>query len=88
VRRDQVSELATVEERAEALSYAATLLGAPEELERVLEMYGEVTPEDVSQAAARWLSEDRGATLVVIPSGNPPRDEDEADDVDGEEVEG
>ena len=90
VRRDQVSELATVEERAEALSYAATVLGAPEELERVLEMYGEVTAEEVSRAAAKWLGEERGATLVVIPSGNPPRDEDDFEDGDddGEEVEG
>jgi zinc protease len=89
VRRDQVGELATVEERAEALSYAATVLGAPEELERVLELYGEVTPDDVSRAAARWLGEERGATLVVVPSGNPPKDEQEMDDEDdGEEVEG
>lgn len=85
VRRDQVGELATVEERAEALSYAATILGEPQALERVLEMYGQVTAEDVSRAAAEWLGQERGATLVVIPSGKTPKDE---ADEDGEEVEG
>jgi len=89
VRRDQVGELATVEERAEALSYAATVLGEPEELERVLEMYGEVTADDVARAAAMWLDAERGATLVIVPSGNPPKDEDDGDvHDDGGEVEG
>jgi zinc protease len=69
-RRDQVGEMATVEERADALAYAATVLGDPEALDRVLAMYGEVTAEDVSRAAAAWLREDRGATLVVVPGGD------------------
>lgn len=82
VRRDHVSELAMVEERAEALAYAATVLEGPEALERMMELYGEVTADDVAQAAARWLGADRGATLVVVPSGNPPKDEDGGDDED------
>ena len=86
VRRDQVGELATVEERAEALSYAATVIGEPEALERVMEMYGEVTAEDVSRAAAQWLAAERGATLVIVPSGNPPKDED--DDYEEGEAQG
>jgi zinc protease len=74
-RRDQVSELATVEERAEALAYAATALGGPEALERVMDLYAEVTAEEVRRAAEEWLGAHRGATLVVVP-----RDEDEGGD--------
>ena len=66
-RRDQVSELATVEERAEALAYAATVLGDPAALEEVLDLYAEVTPGGVRRAAAEWLGAHRGATLVVVP---------------------
>jgi zinc protease len=66
-RRDHVSELATVEERAEALAYAATVLGDPAALEEVLDLYAEVTPGDVRRAAGEWLGAHRGATLVVVP---------------------
>jgi zinc protease len=85
VRRDQVGELATVEERAESLAYATTVLGDPEALERVLEMYGEVTPEDVRRAAATWLGAERGATLVVVPAPGSAAAEEE-DDGEDEEV--
>jgi len=67
VRRDQVSELAMVEERAEALAYAATVLGEPEALERVMDLYPAVTPEEVRRAAEEWLGAHRAATLVVVP---------------------
>ncbi|HEX8245097.1 MAG TPA: pitrilysin family protein [Longimicrobium sp.] len=82
VRRDQVGELATVEERAESLAYATTVLGEPEALERVMELYGEVTPDDVRRAAAEWLDAERGATLVVIPDPDAQEEGDE----DGEEA--
>ena len=52
-RRDQVAGLGHVEERAEELAYAATVLGSPEALERVLAGYARVTPEAVREAAAR-----------------------------------
>ncbi|HEV2129476.1 MAG TPA: pitrilysin family protein, partial [Longimicrobiaceae bacterium] len=39
VRRDQVEGLANVEDRAEALAYAATVLGEAEALERVMDGY-------------------------------------------------
>jgi zinc protease len=67
VRRDQVSELAMVEERAEALAYAATVLGEPEALERVMDLYAAVTVEEVRRAAEEWLGAHRSATLVVVP---------------------
>ncbi|MBV9109149.1 MAG: hypothetical protein JO306_07070, partial [Gemmatimonadetes bacterium] len=85
VRRDQVGELATVEERAESLAYATTVLGDPEALERVLEMYGEVTPEDVRRAAATWLGAERCATLVVVPAPGSADDEYEDDEEVGDE---
>ena len=85
VRRDHVSELAMVEERAEALAYAATVLGEPQELERMMELYGGVTADDVAGAAATWLGAGRGATLVVVPSGNPPEDAGDGDDGDYED---
>jgi zinc protease len=67
VRRDQVSELAMVEERAEALAFAATALGEPEALERVMDLYASITPEEVRRAAEEWLGAHRGATLAVVP---------------------
>ena len=74
-RRDQVGELATVEERAEALAYAATVLGEADALDRVMDLYAEVTPEDVARAAAEWLVVERGASLVVVPrAGSEVRD--------------
>jgi zinc protease len=80
-RRDQLAELATVEERAESLAYAATVLGEPEALERVMELYAEVTPEDVGRAAAEWLGAGRGATLAVVPApGAAAELEEEGDD--------
>jgi len=89
VRRDQVGELATVEERAESLAYAATVLGEPEALERVFELYGEVTADEVRRAAAAWLDAERGATLAVVPRpGSAAADEGEEDGDDEDLDEG
>ena len=62
--------MATVEERADALAYAATVLGEAEAVERIFAAYGEVTPEEVRRAAATWLTEERAATLVVVPGAD------------------
>jgi predicted Zn-dependent peptidase len=87
VRRDQVGELATVEERAESLAYAATVLGEPEALERVFELYGEITAEEVRRAAAEWLDAERGATLAVVPKpGSAAEDDEDGDEDDDEEA--
>ena len=67
-RRDQVSSLANVEDRAEELAYAAPLLGDAAELERVLAAYGEVTAADVQRVAAEYLTPARAATLHVLPA--------------------
>lgn len=76
VRRDQVSALATVEERAEALAHTTTLLGSPEALERVMNGYLEVTPDDVHRVAREYLSADTAATVVVVPSGEEGGEDD------------
>jgi zinc protease len=68
VRRDQVAELANVEERAEALAYAATVLGSPERLEEVMEAYARVTPDEVARVCAEYLRPERAATVVVVPA--------------------
>lgn len=73
VRRDQVADFASIEARAEALAYAATVLGAADELESVMQRYVEVTPDDVVRVARDYLAPDRQATVVVIPAMEPTR---------------
>jgi zinc protease len=70
VRRDQVAEMATLEERADSLAYAATVLGTPERLDEVMDHYAGITPGDVVRAAREWLGADRAATLFVVPSAS------------------
>ncbi len=74
VRRDQVAEMGTVEGRAEALAYAATVLGGAEKVEEVMEAYARVTPEDVARVAADHLRPDTGAAVVVVPAAGEVRD--------------
>ncbi|MBW3571113.1 MAG: insulinase family protein [Gemmatimonadetes bacterium] len=81
VRRDQVGEMATVEERADALAYAATVLGDAQALDRVLDAYARVTVDDLRRVAGEYLCAERCATLVVLP-----KEQDEHEDDDGEEV--
>jgi zinc protease len=68
-RRDQVAGLTNVEERAEELAYAATVLGSAEALEEVMQGYATITPEEVREVAERYLL-DRSATLTVVPSAD------------------
>lgn len=67
IRRDQLSSLATVEDRAEALAHAATVLGDAEALNRVIAQYIEVTVDDVVRVAEEYLQQPGGAALVVVP---------------------
>jgi predicted Zn-dependent peptidase len=66
-RRDHLAALANVEERAEELAYATTVLGSPEALEGVLDRYAEVGPEQVQAAARSHLAGHAGASVVVVP---------------------
>lgn len=72
-RRDQLSSLAHVEERAEELAYAATVLGGADALEQVLSTYGRVTSDEVREAAARHLGAEQGAVVTVLPKGRAAR---------------
>jgi zinc protease len=74
IRRDQLSALGNVEERAEALAYAATVLGEADGLNRVMDTYLEITVDDLVRAASEYLQEQSAATLLVIPSGEPALD--------------
>jgi zinc protease len=78
VRRDHVSQLATVEERADALAYAATVLGDADALNRVFDAYARLTVDDLRRVAAEYLTPERAATLVVLPK---PGSEDEEEEV-------
>jgi zinc protease len=66
-RRDHLSSLATVEERAEELAYTSTVLSDPSRLEAVLNAYARVEPEDVRRVAQEHLRADRRAVVVVVP---------------------
>jgi zinc protease len=81
-RRDHASEMATVEERADALAYAATVLGDPDGLNRVMDAYEQVTPEDVRRVAGAYLAAERGVTLVVVPGEAAEGEEDEEEVAD------
>jgi zinc protease len=79
VRRDHVGQLATMEERADALAYAATVLGEADALNRVLDAYARLTTDDLRRVAGEYLSAERCATLIVLPK-------EDAEDEDDEEV--
>jgi zinc protease len=76
IRRDQVCALATLEDRAEALAHAATVLGDADRLNEVMDGYLIVTPDEVREAAAAYLGRAGGARLTVVPSGEVADDED------------
>ena len=65
-RRDQLRSIDSVEDRAEELAYATTVLGDPHRLPALLNSYGEVTPDDIRNAAASLRPEQR-ASVVVVP---------------------
>lgn len=74
IRRDQIAALATVEERAEALAHADTVLGEAAALNRVMDGYLDVDREAVAEAARRLLA-GGGASLWVVPNGEVADDE-------------
>jgi zinc protease len=66
-RRDHVGGIATMEQRADELAYATTVLGDPAELERVLGAYATVTPEEIRSTAETILSPDARVRLSIVP---------------------
>ncbi len=74
-RRDQLHSLATVEDRADEIAYAMTVLGSPGRLEEILGWYSEITPEEVRRVVVDHLDPTSRATVVVVP-GEEGRDDD------------
>ena len=68
-RRDHLGALSNVEERAEELAYATTILGRPDALDELLETYPTVTADEIRGCAARYVSDQPAARLSVVPSG-------------------
>jgi zinc protease len=67
VRRDQLSGTATIEDRADDLAYAATVLGSAAEMERVMNEYAAITADDVQRVAREHLTAVSGVLLTVVP---------------------
>jgi zinc protease len=67
IRRDQLAGLANVEDRAEALAHAATLLGDAEALNSVMDAYLRVSVDDVVRVAEEYLVAAGGAPPVLLP---------------------
>lgn len=66
-RKDHLSALATIEERADELAYATTILGDPGRLEEILNLYAEVTPEEILSVAQDYLTPERRSVVSVVP---------------------
>jgi zinc protease len=66
-RKDHLQGLATVEDRADEMAYATTILGSAAQLEEQLNKYSLVSTSDAQRAAAKYLRPDRRATVVVVP---------------------
>ncbi|CAN5770740.1 hypothetical protein BH23GEM6_BH23GEM6_06680 [soil metagenome] len=67
-RRDHVGGISTMEDRADELAYATTVLGSPDKLERVIGMYAAVSAEDVRSAAQRFLGPEGRVRLTIVPA--------------------
>src|SRR5665647_407113 len=64
--RGWLSALASQEERADHICHRATLQGDPGYINTFLDRLGEVTADQVQQAAARWLMPDSRATVAYL----------------------
>ena len=73
-RRDHLGALSNVEERAEELAYAVTVLGSAERLEEVLDQYAAVGAAEIRQAATA-IATSGGARLTVLPKGGAATEE-------------
>jgi len=68
IETDELAALQRVSERADRLSMYATLLDDPGEINRQLERYLAVTPEDVRAACAEFLVADNRVVLTYVPA--------------------
>lgn len=67
-RRDHLAGLSNIEERADELAYAATVLGDPAQLIEQMNSYATVEPRDIERVAREYLDPAKRATVVVVPS--------------------
>ena len=67
-RRDHLDGMANIEERADELAYAVTVLGDPAQLMEQLNSYAEIEVPDVERVAREFLDPAKRATVVVVPS--------------------
>ncbi|OYN86701.1 peptidase M16 [Parenemella sanctibonifatiensis] len=64
LERDWLSELASVDQRADNFGEATTLLGGPGRVNTLLEEYAAITPAEIATAAHDWLRPENAATLT------------------------
>jgi predicted Zn-dependent peptidase len=74
VETDELGALQRVEERADRLSMFATLFDDPDLVNRMLDHYLVVTPDDLRAAAAATFRPDNRVVLTYLPE-RPPADE-------------
>ena len=67
VEADELGALQRVEERADRLSMYATLFDEPDLINRMLERYLAVTPDDIRSVAADVLRPDNRVVLTYVP---------------------
>jgi zinc protease len=66
-RRDHLDGLSNIEERADELAYATTVLGDPARLIEVFNSYATITASDIDRVAREYLKPASRATVVVVP---------------------
>ncbi|WP_071161751.1 M16 family metallopeptidase [Acidipropionibacterium jensenii] len=64
VERDWLLELATADDRADAINFYETIMGSGHRVNDYLDRMGRVGADDVARAAARWLDPDKASVLV------------------------
>ena len=87
IETDELGSLQRVAERADRLSMYATLLDAPDEINRQLERYLAVTAADVREACAELLADHNRVVMTYVPAPGTPADGTE-DEGTGDDDEG
>lgn len=64
LEREWLMELATADDRADALNFNETIMGSAELANSYLQRVAQVGDADVATASARWLDPDRASVLV------------------------
>ena len=64
LERNHLTEMATLDGRADAINEWASLLGRPERINTILAEYATITADQIQQAVRRWLAPEARATLT------------------------